>query len=191
MKKWYKECPFCKNEIKKEAIKCPFCEELLESKHEWKETNSEISSNSKTYKILIIIMGIVIVLLLAIISFLFINLNNTSEKQNESNIFEKKKMCTEMHNNYEDYLKDTRDWSDDSEGHHYSQYIWDVDLFYNAEYDSCIWVFTLYSNEDKIFSSAYVISDYTNWNKEILWCSTKNDSECYDKRNKKVSELRM
>ena len=29
MKKWYKECPFCKNEIKKEATKCQYCEEIL------------------------------------------------------------------------------------------------------------------------------------------------------------------
>ena len=30
MKKGYKECPFCKNEIKKEAIKCQFCNEFLD-----------------------------------------------------------------------------------------------------------------------------------------------------------------
>ena len=30
MKKWYKKCPFCSNEIKEWAIKCQFCKEFLE-----------------------------------------------------------------------------------------------------------------------------------------------------------------
>lgn len=30
MKKGYKECPFCANEIKEEAIKCQYCHEFLD-----------------------------------------------------------------------------------------------------------------------------------------------------------------
>ena len=43
MKKGYKECPFCANEIKEKAIKCQFCWEFLNSKKEtkWKETKSK------------------------------------------------------------------------------------------------------------------------------------------------------
>lgn len=37
MKKWFKECPFCANEIKEEAIKCQYCHEFLNKKEEKKE----------------------------------------------------------------------------------------------------------------------------------------------------------
>ena len=31
MKKWYKKCPYCCNEVKKDAIKCQYCKEFLGS----------------------------------------------------------------------------------------------------------------------------------------------------------------
>ncbi len=40
MKKWFKECPFCKNEIKEKAIKCQYCWEFL-SEDEKEETKKE------------------------------------------------------------------------------------------------------------------------------------------------------
>ena len=35
MKKWFKECPFCKNEIKNEAVKCQFCKEFIWELKDW------------------------------------------------------------------------------------------------------------------------------------------------------------
>lgn len=47
MKKWYKECPFCANEIKEWAIKCQYCHERL-NKEEIKEAPNNLE---KSYRI--------------------------------------------------------------------------------------------------------------------------------------------
>ena len=191
MKKWYIKCPFCANEIKEGAIKCSFCEEFLDSVNKWIKRNDDIlPKGNKSKKLAITIMWVIIFILCCIIVFLFIKLNNNTANSNITNTFEKKKMCAEMRDEYEKYLKKTWNWEDNSWWHHYSVEIWDVDLFYSKEYDSCIWAYYSFADEDWNFSRGYVISDYMNWNKEILRCWTDKDTDCYSKRNKKVDDLK-
>lgn len=43
MKNWYKDCPYCWNEIKEEAIKCQFCKKFIQTD----ESNSEEKYSKK------------------------------------------------------------------------------------------------------------------------------------------------
>jgi len=69
MKKWYKLCPFCKNEIKEEAIKCQYCLKFLEWEKniENQSTPTKWWKNSNIPRILCSIFWIIIIILLLII----------------------------------------------------------------------------------------------------------------------------
>ena len=41
MKKWFIECPFCKNDIKEGAVKCQYCWEFLDEKAKPKQEFSQ------------------------------------------------------------------------------------------------------------------------------------------------------
>jgi len=51
MKKWFTECPFCKNEIKEGAIKCQYCGEFLDGRE--KEEKKEKKESKKPYSQLV------------------------------------------------------------------------------------------------------------------------------------------
>lgn len=47
MKKWYKICPYCANEIKEAAIKCQYCWEFLKKNEKMKENSKQIWKTKK------------------------------------------------------------------------------------------------------------------------------------------------
>lgn len=47
MKKWYKLCPYCANEIKEWAIKCQFCNEFLDDNAEIKATKTDSKNTNE------------------------------------------------------------------------------------------------------------------------------------------------
>ena len=49
MKKWYKKCPYCANEIKEWAVKCQYCSEFL--KREREEDIEQENLDIKTWKL--------------------------------------------------------------------------------------------------------------------------------------------
>ena len=75
MKKWFIECPFCKNEIKEGALKCQHCWEFLTKLDDWP---FEIKKYKKANRYTVTFLILSIILMFAYIWFflLFIAINN-------------------------------------------------------------------------------------------------------------------
>ena len=87
MKKWYKLCPYCWEEIKNAATKCQYCKEFLN----WK--NGEKVSNNTLY-----ICFWIILLIIGVVAFLLWKLWNNTNK-NEQEILQTKSLTTSQNNN--------------------------------------------------------------------------------------------
>lgn len=70
MKKWYKECPYCANEIKEWAVKCSYCEEFLDGRHKSETTNKKVYNSffNKNKYVWIIVWIILILLVILCVS---------------------------------------------------------------------------------------------------------------------------
>ena len=139
--------------------------------------------------ILIIVLVIIIISLFRIVVNLKSSYNEINNIQsNNSDAFEKKKKCVEMRKSYEEYLNKT--WVIEDSWDWYYQILWDFDIFYNSERDSCLGAFWTSSNmysEPK--TMRFAIYDYLNWNEELFSCVEKADNDCMNEWNNKKKDL--
>ena len=66
MKKWFKKCPFCANDIEEESLKCSFCDEILNWVEATKNTitynTDNLKKNKKTWIIILWIIWCLLIL---------------------------------------------------------------------------------------------------------------------------------
>ncbi len=95
MKKWFKECPFCKNEIKEKAIKCQYCWEFL-NKDEKESSGAKYQWVRYKNKRFWIILWIVVVL------FLIIYISSLWKQARVNHLVDKTMDRIENHKTYEE-----------------------------------------------------------------------------------------